>query len=995
MPQSDTSVAVFICYSRRDMSDANALASALEADGFTPLIDHRDLPYGEEWRRELEGLIAGADVVVWLVSPDSALSDWCNWELGEVVRRAKRLVPVVIRPVEPNMLPQALGRLQLLPSTGIYTPEQHFPVLRDTLRADQGWVKQATILGMSAQEWSRSGKGTGNLLRAEALDAAEAWSVNVPRETPAPSSAILEFILASRRAHRKRQRMTVAGSLAVAAIAGLLAFWGLDRAEEAETQRALADSKTRDAIANESHALSALSDAAFARGNTTHALKLALAAWPRVGDEGRPQLKQAIAAMAAALPFHVSRVAFIGHEDRITDAAFAQDGASVVTASIDGTLRIWETTSGQLIRVFDGHDGAVTSVDISPDGTRLVSGSREDNTTRLWDVHTGVPVGEIMRHAYAVQDVAFSPDGTRVVSASIDHTAKIWDASTGLQVGVAMEHEYHVRTVGFNFDGSLVVTSSDDGSARLWNGTTGAPVGDPMRHADWVIGASFSPDGSRVLTFSRDGTARLWDGRTGAELLPPLVHEGQVTHGIFSPTGEMVLTAALDMKVRMWDAFNGGALGNPLDLGEPFIFVAYARSAEVFATISTSGKLRVFASRSAEQIWDTIDLGGRVGGAVFSSVGTKLLAFMADGSAVMLDLATARQNARELVGENVPVVSTAFSPDGKMLVTASFGGAITLFDVVTGEIVWRTAPEGPQYTGVGFSPDGLRIVASTYDKSSHVLDSANGTEMLLLVGHQDIVRSAEFSLSGDSILTASDDGTARLWDARTGKPVGGPIRHDKAVWTARFSPDGKRIVTGSLDHGVRIWDLDSGDQLFETFWLPMPVTHVAFSADGSMIAASTLGVPSSLGHHDKTAGGYVWKVETGTVVAEMGQHDWASSVAFSKDDKRLLTSSRDGTTKLYDVATGAEISLPLFVDSQTHFAVFSPDNRLVATASHDGVARLWEMPADLGQHGFQIACARLGQDTTLDDIQQSIGLEKLVPICGRNGPLPPSGMPLQ
>ena len=83
---------LFVSYSRRDMAATDALVERLEAEGFEVTIDRRDLPYGEEWQAELADFIRAADTVVWLVSPASVASKWCNWELGEVQRLNKRLV---------------------------------------------------------------------------------------------------------------------------------------------------------------------------------------------------------------------------------------------------------------------------------------------------------------------------------------------------------------------------------------------------------------------------------------------------------------------------------------------------------------------------------------------------------------------------------------------------------------------------------------------------------------------------------------------------------------------------------------------------------------------------------------------------------------------------------------------------------------------------------------------------------------------------------------
>src|SRR5262245_43439094 len=187
---------VFISYSRRDMAAADELVQNLEGHGFEVTIDRRDLPYGEEWQKELADFIRASDTVIWLASPDSVKSRWCNWELGEVIRLSKRLVPIKIRNVLPEELPEALGKIHLLPVEGV--SGSHLAALVTTLNTDRGWVKEATRLADRAREWIGRDRDNGLLLRGVALKNAETWSKREPKVAPPPAGEVLELILASR-----------------------------------------------------------------------------------------------------------------------------------------------------------------------------------------------------------------------------------------------------------------------------------------------------------------------------------------------------------------------------------------------------------------------------------------------------------------------------------------------------------------------------------------------------------------------------------------------------------------------------------------------------------------------------------------------------------------------------------------------------------------------------------------------------------------------------
>ena len=126
---------LFISYSRADADAADSLVQALEAQDFEVKIDRRDLPFGEEWRAGIRDFILASDTIVWLVSPASIGSRWVNWELGEVQGSGKRLMPVAIAPTRPEDLPEALGRIHLLPAEGVFDRSLHFEPLKTV-----GWA---------------------------------------------------------------------------------------------------------------------------------------------------------------------------------------------------------------------------------------------------------------------------------------------------------------------------------------------------------------------------------------------------------------------------------------------------------------------------------------------------------------------------------------------------------------------------------------------------------------------------------------------------------------------------------------------------------------------------------------------------------------------------------------------------------------------------------------------------------------------------------------
>jgi WD40 repeat protein len=160
-----------------------------------------------------------------------------------------------------------------------------------------------------------------------------------------------------------------------------------------------------------------------------------------------------------------------------------------------------------------GHEGWVSSVTFSPDGTRLVSGS-DDTTIRLWDTATGEELKTLRGHEGVVRSVTFSPDGTRLASGGYDTTIRLWDTTTGEEVNTFRGHEAYVVSVAFNPDGTRLVSGSNDRTVRLWDTTTGEALTTLRGHDAWVNSVTFNSDGTRLASASGDTTIRLWDTRS-------------------------------------------------------------------------------------------------------------------------------------------------------------------------------------------------------------------------------------------------------------------------------------------------------------------------------------------------------------------------------------------------------------------------------------------------------------------------------------------------
>ena len=297
---------------------------------------------------------------------------------------------------------------------------------------------------------------------------------------------------------------------------------------------------------------------------------------------------------------------FQQHTQSITCLAFAPDGKTVASGSLEHAVRVWEYPSGRQLAVLSGHQDAVRSLAFSPDGRWIASGSM-DCTVRVWDVASGKERCLLAGHRDSVDSLSFHPLGERFASGDSGGMVKIWDCNGGRLVGQIRPSPGGLRCLAYSPEGKLLVTGATSwlfkpgifqpATVMLFDEDSLSPAGDfgtfhegvnamafdPLGHRLAVSGGSavefwslkhrtkirvfrgqdydvwslaFSPDGRLLAAGSEDGKMILWDTKTGKSLASWNGHQGAVTTLAFSPDGSALASAGWDKSIRLWEVKN-------------------------------------------------------------------------------------------------------------------------------------------------------------------------------------------------------------------------------------------------------------------------------------------------------------------------------------------------------------------------------------------------------------------------------------------------------
>jgi WD40 repeat protein len=958
---SDLRYDAFISYSHQDRSFALRLHAALQEHGKDVWQDESGIQPAERWKPALQRAIDASDAFIFVMSPDSASSRECRTELDHALSINKRVIPVVARPIDREMLPPGLGDFQFIPARGTFEAnfEASSDLLVSAIETDLEWVREHTQWGLKAIEWDSHGRDASFLLAGSELEAAEQWLARQSGKRPEPTALHNEFVLISRQHVVRRLRRTRTVTAAALAIVTALAVTAFVLRNQAVNQSQIATSRQ----------LAAESLLELSSDPQLSLLLGVQAAEVRHTPEALDALRRALPAN------HLLETLQQGRQP-VDSAALSPDGRLVAAASRDYLVRVWKA-NGQLLRVLRGHSADVLGVVFDAKSRKVLTWA-EDGTARLWDVYGNRPTIVMQGGDYRVIHASVSPNGQMVATSTFLHSPpRIWNATNGKFLFSLGQATGTVPDVEFSPDGSLIATANLNGTVSFWKAATGAPLGslnvargpNPSRQMD-VNEALFSPGGRYLLVSTSDalgnhGQLRVWDLSTLQAVTPPLTGDD----GRWSPDGQFVITTGPDGNARIWDASTGQLkqlLHGPDPIAGPALLSSDGGTGSPLYAITGSqdGTADLWNPSDGTLVESLVGTQEAVTPAAFWPDASRVVTFGSDGSSRIWStgavipqpapVAPRVLSTVRMLGGAVNVVpsSRSLEPDPlaplaafyKVTHSAGFPSSATVIDTRSG----ATVGTFPFPAGSSVAPAGSNGYVS-FDARGHVMlaigngraqirAARSGRLLYTLSGPGSLATSGAVSPDGKLVAAADNQDRIGIWDATTGRHLVSFNRHHRQTdvatgITLRFSPDSPLVLSADQSGVTFVWQARTGSVLNEIHG-PGPPPRMYNEVMGGAISANDQLVVTTSGWDNDA---HVFRVgQPGELVTLKGHSDGIDDAAFSPDSTLIATTAGhsvcagaaigptcDNSTRVWDIQQSSPL-LTFRNDGGTRVA-FSPD----------------------------------------------------------------------
>ncbi len=531
----------------------------------------------------------------------------------------------------------------------------------------------------------------------------------------------------------------------------------------------------------------------------------------------------------------------------------------------------------------EGHTNSVNSISFSPDSKLLASVS-EDKTVKIWHIN-GTLFKNLEGHTGNITSVTFSADGKMLATASEDKTIKIWSLDGGKTITLNND-KYGINSVtslGFSPDGQSLAIGTENQGIKILN-IQGSIIKDLKGHKNSLTSVNFSPDG-KLLVSTDKYNIKLWN--SDGQDIKTIENYGAVETR-FSEDGKNIVITNINRTVKFYN-LEGVLLKNINNNRSDMMLTNLSPDGKIFASVHRWGNRYITIEKTNSE---------------YVGIG--------------------------FAGHNDKITHLQFSPDGKILASASKDKEVKL---------WRI------------------------DKDTLAKEHKHPDNKIFFISKKQTI------ISGDT------NKKVRIW--RNNGSLIKTIQADDSVF--KPSQDGKIFVTGSAEEFIKTWNINGKEIDFKEH--TDGINNIVFSHDGQIIASTTRNNTVKL-----------WKRDGTLIKVLKGHKDTVAGIIFSFDNKIIATFGEDNVVKLWD-RKGNLINTLFGHTQKVTSVVFSPDSKILASIGDDNIVKLWNNDGKLINklvgHEYQVSSISFSQDSQiLASVSLGNGGERSeIKLWRRNGTL--------
>lgn len=598
-----------------------------------------------------------------------------------------------------------------------------------------------------------------------------------------------------------------------------------------------------------------------------------------------------------------------GHTFDTSSLAVSPDGKKLITGSYDSTIGIWNLEHGELLRRIHAHQAQVGSVALSDDGSTILSGSW-DGAIRTWDINTGerllsfhVPADND-GYTPAVMFVDFVPGMNLIVAVathdrhsaathriSLIHT---FDAATGEQVGEVLEFDAMISSSRLSPDGRTIALGMQNGQIKLRDIESGVTVYTLDGHSGDVFSLAYSPGGAAIVAGDREGNLSVWDTETLEMKRMLKGHESAINTIEFAHDGQGFYTGSWDKALKYWDIETFESVSRPESHNGWLSDIALSPDGRTIFTSGSDSDINLWAAGSLEKI--------------------------------------------NVFGDNARLIrTTVFSPGGGRLAWAGWDNKIRLWNLDNGMPAGILKGHTWQVFQIAFSNDGKRLSSCARDGTIRVWDVDNLEQLHVFKEEIDYYCDVKFSTDAGFLITSSDLKGAKLWNLDTGEIDTVIQDKKKFLYSLDVSHDGGMVAMGSDHSSAILRNLMTNEHIHTFKGIIRQVIDVEFSPGGKLLAISGMGKNNNDGAIE------IWDIASRKALQRFSAHvSSVKSISFSPDGARLVSCSWDHTVKIWDVKTGGMLhSLEGGGLASLESCDFSYDGEYVMAGGWDATVNIW------------------------------------------------------